>query len=666
MRKVLSRLLPILILMSVIPADVGADLRSWILTKHDAVGFANLTNAAMDSIAAEYDWLDGYDGAQYSANGPDAQITYLHGKNPDLRICHYTDNSFSDWRAGYWFHIYADTFSVVEEDCYLHFKIDGLQAQSAVVDDKFGAANCYGSGAWFYGPAGQGVFAFDTSSTTWYEFTDDAYDGTNQEFCPDLDDCLYLGQYGRFKEANFTLHSVAAGSWAGTWEYYNGSGWTALSGVSDGTSNMTQNGKVEWTVPTEAAWPDFFPDDEVYINQWVRLRCTNTGTAPHLATVKGEDYIVDAGGGNYTIPGWDPANDANSDGVWDVNTVPAATATFRWHARVKGAWQSFKHRSNYYNKNSAAFNKLFKIYLFNYISETGADGYFGDDWPWANLWGPDIPATYSDIWALYQFADQEEADSAWEHWSVTVQAQAIRDTLVAANGSDTLVGGNTSELVSIPYFGNPGGAKGPMHYQSIEMYNKIASGGSLHSAAEEWLSIPIAGVAQGQAMCLTHYYSTSRWDSEKARWDNFTLASHYLIAGPRIYFGIMRTTSDARSLGWIKAIDFDIGQPTTPNDYIDTTNHSYYVWDATDHIYAREFENALVLVKFRASATIDSTTAKNYYLGGSYRRLYGDSTYSAFSDSVELLAGDGAILVPASGGDDVFKLDGLKLKGFKR
>jgi len=37
------------------------------------------------------------------------------------------------------------------------------------------------------------------------------------------------------------------------WEYWNGAAWTALSGLSDGTNELTQNGQVTWTVPGDWA-----------------------------------------------------------------------------------------------------------------------------------------------------------------------------------------------------------------------------------------------------------------------------------------------------------------------------------------------------------------------------------------------------------------------------
>ena len=34
-------------------------------------------------------------------------------------------------------------------------------------------------------------------------------------------------------------------------EYWNGSSWTNVSGLSDGTNNLTQNGQITWTMPTD-------------------------------------------------------------------------------------------------------------------------------------------------------------------------------------------------------------------------------------------------------------------------------------------------------------------------------------------------------------------------------------------------------------------------------
>lgn len=76
---------------------------------------------------------------------------------------------------------------------------------------------------------------------------------------PATNDAYYFGHREPFRMILFYLSTVGAGTWAYTWEYYNGSSWTALSGVTDGTSNYTQAApasgvnirRVTYTLPTD-------------------------------------------------------------------------------------------------------------------------------------------------------------------------------------------------------------------------------------------------------------------------------------------------------------------------------------------------------------------------------------------------------------------------------
>ena len=55
---------------------------------------------------------------------------------------------------------------------------------------------------------------------------------------------------------NTSIPAVA--TWKITWEYYNGSSYVALSGVTDGTSNFTESGlkQITWSFPAANLWPE--------------------------------------------------------------------------------------------------------------------------------------------------------------------------------------------------------------------------------------------------------------------------------------------------------------------------------------------------------------------------------------------------------------------------
>lgn len=84
-------------------------------------------------------------------------------------------------------------------------------------------------------------------------------------------DEAYFGMPAKFDRITFAFGTV--GVPAGVtlaWEYWNGTAWTALSGVVDGTSTLTVNGKVTFTIPT--TWTT--KSVNAVTCYWVRLRYT--------------------------------------------------------------------------------------------------------------------------------------------------------------------------------------------------------------------------------------------------------------------------------------------------------------------------------------------------------------------------------------------------------
>lgn len=72
---------------------------------------------------------------------------------------------------------------------------------------------------------------------------------------PAVNDAYYFG----FNESTIgaiklNVSTAGVGTWTITWEYYNGA-WTALSGVTDGTTGFTMAGEntISWTVPSDWA-----------------------------------------------------------------------------------------------------------------------------------------------------------------------------------------------------------------------------------------------------------------------------------------------------------------------------------------------------------------------------------------------------------------------------
>jgi len=112
------------------------------------------------------------------------------------------------------------------------------------------------------------VLQFDASGPTYTDYTDEADENTASDVVPfgsgvAVGDIFYVGEPDPFTNLRLNVGTAAAG---GTpvltvvWKYYDGSTWTALTGVTDGTgsgsASMGQTGtnEVTWsTSPTDWA-----------------------------------------------------------------------------------------------------------------------------------------------------------------------------------------------------------------------------------------------------------------------------------------------------------------------------------------------------------------------------------------------------------------------------
>jgi hypothetical protein len=65
------------------------------------------------------------------------------------------------------------------------------------------------------------------------------------------EDGYVFGHTEQFGQMDLVISTAGTGGFTITWEYWDGGGWTALSGVSDGTSSFSVEGtgRVSWTIP---------------------------------------------------------------------------------------------------------------------------------------------------------------------------------------------------------------------------------------------------------------------------------------------------------------------------------------------------------------------------------------------------------------------------------
>ena len=93
-----------------------------------------------------------------------------------------------------------------------------------------------------------------------------------------INDAYYFGTTGKHKGISLDVSQEGIGSWALTWEYYNGA-WVALTAVVDNTTDFTVRGinSVTFTLPTD--WVKLGVNDSEAL-YFIRARVTTADAAP--------------------------------------------------------------------------------------------------------------------------------------------------------------------------------------------------------------------------------------------------------------------------------------------------------------------------------------------------------------------------------------------------
>lgn len=104
---------------------------------------------------------------------------------------------------------------------------------------------------------------------------------------PAAGDILYLGGCQTFGKVIFNLTTLGVG---GTYivEYWNGAAWVPIVGLTDGTSNLTATGIMQWSIASQTGWAVVAVDGVTMF--WIRIRCTlspSIGPEANLASIYG-------------------------------------------------------------------------------------------------------------------------------------------------------------------------------------------------------------------------------------------------------------------------------------------------------------------------------------------------------------------------------------------
>ena len=141
-----------------------------------------------------------------------------------------------------------------------------------------------------WGVSVAGAVSDDGGSTT--DETTEANDTTDDNITllpstPEEDDAYYIGSEQEFYDIDIDVTTAGDGDWTIVWEYYDGSSWSSLSNVSDGTGGFESAGEntVSWNPPEDWSVEDVGSITDLY---WVRARVdsfTSVTTQPLAGSI---------------------------------------------------------------------------------------------------------------------------------------------------------------------------------------------------------------------------------------------------------------------------------------------------------------------------------------------------------------------------------------------
>jgi hypothetical protein len=528
----------------------------------------------------------------------------------------------ADWLS------WADAHHVSRESAFYHVAVptrfSGKSSSSMPVD-------------WFWGVYLGGAAA-DFTDVTWA-----AHDPSSRAVqFGDPGTSVYLGYPDKFREINFRLASGARDGWSGVLEYATAvdahgvpTAWVPLKTTTDTSKGLTRSGQVtfdpprNWTTASVNGSPRLF---------YVRIRTVGDGTAPLADTILGRNYTDSHDGGwSGTIPVFDYAADRDHDGYLNNAEYAVAVrhgdlARFAYESRLFPVAYGPQRPAT--NPASAAFKAWAADYDLRVLkSQPLADGLFVDNSsgkPPADAGAVLEPvATYAQDYGAVLNA--------------VGRAIAPRWVLANTSGGQTVADGVVSQNTG--YFEESALRPLASNWQQFEdLAGLISHRASLQSPAPYAV---LDSLATGGS-------------PTDPRTQLATLAEYYLMADPRrtfldFYGGQEPATSWSRHFS--RAATVDVGQPIGGWSLFasgrDPSNSRL-----TYHVYERHYTGALVLYKplshaegVRGDGTLGSNTATSLDLGGTYRPVRADGTLGWATTRVTLRNGEGAILIPVTGGD---------------
>lgn len=170
-------------------------------------------------------------------------------------------------------------------------------------------------------------------------------------------DRTYIGMPVKFDRVKFNFATPQTGGTA-VYEYWNGSAWTALVSATDGTTGLTANGTITWTIASQTGWAANAVNSITQF--WIRARVTGTplGVSPlvNYITVGGWTRAFSGtnlaayrqGGGSGLFLRIDDTGTTNGRGVGyeAMTAISTGTGLFPTDVQISGG--------NYWSKSATA------------------------------------------------------------------------------------------------------------------------------------------------------------------------------------------------------------------------------------------------------------------------------------------------------------------------
>lgn len=131
----------------------------------------------------------------------------------------------------------------------------------------------------------------------------------------------------QFSRLWLNVSTAAVGAnWDLAWEYYNGATYTALTGVTDGTNELTVSGlsAVSWTFPAASLWPQSAL--HAVTGYWMRVRVSVFTALPIVPL--GQQAYYETGRLWTTVPSIAVNEQKRFDYVLDTSPTASGTTTF--------------------------------------------------------------------------------------------------------------------------------------------------------------------------------------------------------------------------------------------------------------------------------------------------------------------------------------------------